>query len=114
MSEKETIRAALQILTIQLTQNTFDGGDFVKSPLIDHVSNKSLQIGSFIADFEAILESIKSLTHGTFPSSVKKTMLQAQLRGEAAKWRWESDGESLQEMDYEQFKGALRKHWGSY
>lgn len=105
MSEKETIRAALQILSQQLTQTTFDGSEHKDR------AAKPLQIESFIANFEAILESIKALTHGTFPPSVKKTMLQAQLRGEAARWRWESEGEYLQEMDYEQFKGALRKHW---
>jgi len=100
MSEKETIRAALQILSQQLTQTTYDG-----------LGDKSLQIGSFIANFEAILESIYSLTHGRFPSSTKKTMLQAQLRGDAARWRWEFEADYLQDMDYEQFKGALKKRW---
>src|SRR5271169_4297391 len=107
MSERETIRAAVQILTQQVTQATFDGGDHS----VGHSNKTSLQVGSFVDNFEAILESIKSLTHGTFPAHVKKTMLQGQLRGEAARWRWES-AEYLQKMDYEQFKAALRKHWG--
>src|SRR5436305_2435905 len=78
MSEKESIRAALQILSLQLTQLTF--GD------IDGV--KTIDIEPFLSNFEAILTSITSLTHSSFPSSVKKTMLQAQLRGGPLVWRW--------------------------
>ena len=105
MSERETIRAAIQILTQQLTQITFDG---LHDP---NIYLKPLQIGTFIASFEAILDSICSLTHDTFPASIKKTMLRAQLRGVSARWAWEVNAQEVKEMDYEQFKAALIKEF---
>ena len=108
MSEKETIRAAVQILTQQLTQLTFDAPPL---PITNNVYPKRPQIGTFIATFEAILESIISLTHGTFSSSIKKTMLRAQLRGVPARWAWEANEQEVNEMDYKQFKEALKKEF---
>jgi hypothetical protein len=107
MSEKETIRAAVQILSQQLVQVTFHSA---LPPMIDP-NAEAAKLNQFITNFEAILDSIMSLTHGALSSSVKKTMLASQLRGVAARWAWISGGE-FEEMDYEQFKSALRQQFG--
>jgi len=105
MSERETIRAALLILSQQLTQLTFP------PPILNLVTLKhdAHDLTCFLANFEAILAAIKTLTHGTVSSSVRKTMLQSQLRGPAAAWAWDAE---FAEMDYEEFKEALKRQWG--
>jgi len=97
MSEKDNIHTALRILSIQLTSLTFP--------------DNLLPVDNFIARFEMILDTIRSLTHGLYPSHVKKTMLQAQLRGAAADWVWGSQASEIHEMGYEEFKGELRRQF---
>ena len=111
MSERETIRAAITVLSQQLIQVTFSG--VVDSATGNIVTQDSArQLARFLANFEAILAAMKSLTHGTFASSVRKTMLQSQLRGAAAEWAWDPLAHQFAEMDYDQFKEALKRHWG--
>jgi len=99
MSEKETRCAAIQILCQQLANLEFNNGYSVEV---------------FLANFETILETIKSLTHDEIPSSVKKTILRNQLREEPAVWAWEESRlHEFAEMDYEQFKKALIQKYGN-
>jgi len=100
MSQKQNISVALQILAIQLTEVTYDGSS----------SRKEL-FERFITHFEAILHSITRLTHDSFPSSVKKTILASQLRGTAASWAWRNDQHDplFRRMNYEEFKLALEE-----
>jgi hypothetical protein len=96
MSERESVRAGLSIFTTQLTQVTF--------------TDEHDDIDVFFARFDAILDGIQSLTHSTFSSPIKKTMLEAQLRGRAAKWAWRTS--ELKEMGYERVKDELRRRFG--
>jgi hypothetical protein len=98
MSVRETDRAAIQILAQQLIQITFDGNGGINSA------------ERFLANFETILESIKSLTHSSFPLSIKKTMLQMQLRGDAAIICWENP--EFRDLPYEDFKLVLKEKFG--
>jgi hypothetical protein len=98
MSAKETIRAAIQILTQQLIHVTFDGSGGIKTA------------ERFLTNFETILESIKSLTGSAFPLAVKKTMLQTQLRGDPAIMCWENP--EFRDLPYEDFKLALKEKFG--
>lgn len=101
MSEKESVRAAIHILTEQLTQLTFDAGLYDPHTLLPSLEG-------FFTRFEAILETINSLTHSTFPDSVKKTMLQAQLSGITAHWAWVAEVDHVRRLSYGQLKDALR------
>ena len=103
MSERESIRAAILIFSHQLTQITFDGG----RPRTDGGDD----VEDFIARFEAILKGIKAITHSTYASPVKKTMMQAQLRDRAASWAWMT--KDTEEMGYDGFKEELRRRFGN-
>jgi hypothetical protein len=110
MSERETTRTALSILGQQVIQLTFTG-------VVDSATGRIFaqdnapKLLRFIDNFEALLKGIKSLTHGSFPSSVKKTMLQSQLRGAAAEWAWNPEAHQFAGMDYDEFKAELKRHW---
>jgi hypothetical protein len=111
MSERETVRAALCILSQQLTQVTFSGVvDSATGAIV--ARDSKAQLARFLGNFEALLASMKSLTHGAFSSSVRKTMLQSQLRGAAAEWAWDPQAHHFAEMDYDEFKEELKRHWG--
>lgn len=98
MSEHETIRAGILIFSQQLTETTFGGHND--------------DVDMFLTRFEAILGGIKLLTRGTFESSVKKTMLQGQLRHLSADWSWGRNASEFADMGYNEFKEALRKEFG--
>jgi|ERR1700731_2741370 hypothetical protein len=98
MSAKEASRAAIQILTQQLIQVTFDGNGGVKAT------------ERFLTNFETILETINSITHSPFPPVVRKTMLQTQLRGDPAIMCWENP--EFRDLAYEDFKLALKEKFG--
>ena len=111
MSERETIRAALSILSQQLTQLTFSGVvDSATGTIV--TQDNAARLARFLCNFEALLAAMKSLTHGTISSSVRKTMLRSQLRGAAADWAWDPQAHQFAEMDYDEFKEALKRHWG--
>lgn len=99
MSEKETRRAAIHILSQQLLAVEFEPGN---SPDI------------FLAKFEATLDAIKSVTRDHFSSSVKKTILRNQLHGNAGAWSWDvARKQEFDDMDYDQFKQALVKEFSN-
>jgi hypothetical protein len=101
MSERDTLRTALNIFTHQLTNLTFDGTDL------------DITFDEFIARFDSILNGISTVTHSKFSSSVKKTMLQAQLRGGTSNWVFVTKGVEFAELGYEAFKEELRKEYSS-
>jgi hypothetical protein len=98
MSEVESLRAAIQIFSLQLVNATYDG------------TGSLAGADRFLTKFEAILESVSLLTKSSFPAAIKKTMLQSQLRGEPAVWCWES--KEFRDLPYEDFKNALKDKFG--
>jgi hypothetical protein len=99
MSTSENTRAALLVLSQQLTQLTY-GETHPRANGFMIFQDRAWKL--FVANFELILEAINSLTHDHFSSTVKKTMIVSQLRGHARDTIFEY-GEDWNELDYEEF-----------
>jgi hypothetical protein len=98
MSSSENTRAALLVLSQQLTQLTY-GQPNSRNGFVDF---QDREWKLFVANFELILETINSLTHDHFSSAVKKTMLVSQLRDHARDTVLEYR-EDWRESSYEEF-----------
>jgi hypothetical protein len=98
MSQKEHNRTGLQILVQQLTHHVFPDPDNPQTA------------DEFINKFEGILGAIHAITKDDYSAGVKKTMLRAQLRGEAAlRFGWHRG--AVETGSYQQLKEAMRKEY---